>query len=81
MTKMTGEQRRVVLLADSKATPCRGGITGHPGTVKVLLREGWAAGSGPLGWHVTRDGLIAAGLDMDALHAEAMAENIERVTD
>lgn len=77
MTKMTKEQRRIVLLADSKAHPCRGGITGHPGTVNVLLREGWAAGSGPVDWHVTRDGLIAAGVDMDVLHAEAMAENID----
>lgn len=69
MAKMTREQRRVIFDADSKASPCRGAITGHPGTVNVL------------DWRVTRAGLVAAGVDMDALHAEAAAEDRDRDDD
>jgi hypothetical protein len=41
----------------------------------VLVRNGWAI-QGDHGWlNVTTAGLIAAGVDLDAIHAEALVEN------
>lgn len=52
-----------------------GGVDGDPRTVRVLKREGWVGGYFDV---PTRGGLIAAGVDMDVLHAQAMRMDEQR---
>jgi hypothetical protein len=82
MTKMSNPQMNLVLAAHhrpAKVTPygSRGEIVLSSRLVpsgEVLCRNGWAI-QGSHGWlNVTRAGLIAAGIDMDALAAQAADE-------
>lgn len=72
MMKMSKAQRTAILRADDKGPMCRGGFggCGTPSTLGVLHREGWARDG-----YVTLAGLIAAGVDMDAIHGEAIEAN------
>lgn len=69
MKKMTQAQWRAVRGVDG-----RGMATGRENTMRSLEQNGYAYGRFGRWAHVTRAGLIAAGVDMDAIHAEALAE-------
>jgi hypothetical protein len=76
MTKMSKAQRAAILAAENQIKYTPGGAAKRFGMVvagarteHVLRREGWVFG--PFD-QVTRAGLIAAGVDMDAIHAEAL---------
>jgi hypothetical protein len=67
MKKMSGAQRNAILAMWS--APGDTSAFGHARGVtrKILRREGWLSGN-----HYSFAGLIAAGVDMDAIHAEAL---------
>jgi hypothetical protein len=78
MPKMTQAQRIAILKAHNTWNPAhpidsRGMVDAYERTHCVLQRNGWTNGI-----RVTRAGLIAAGADMDAIHAEALDENRTR---
>lgn len=78
MTKMTQAQRTAILDAHERRLRRigrTGGADGDPRVIRVLKREGWVSGyfDSP-----TRAGLIAAGVDMNAIHAEALTEDYAR---
>ncbi len=83
MTKMSNPQRNLILAAHhrpAKVTPygSRGEVV-LPSRLhfsgEVLRRHGWAT-QGNHGWlNVTKAGLVAAGVDMDAIHDDALTEN------
>src|SRR5258705_7508911 len=50
-------------------------------TFDAMVRHGWAVGGSVVTGHVTDAGLIAAGVDMDAIHAEALYEQALREMD
>lgn len=68
MTKMSKTQRTAILAAHAAQGEQRGRIDAYQRTHEALRRSGWEAN----GIHVTRAGLIAAGVDMDALHDDAL---------
>lgn len=84
MAKMTDTQRYVVLSLN-EAPANRGILTANRhSTIKALVANKWA--TYPKSWpsstrrvarsaYVTFKGLIAAGYDIDAVHAEALAEH------
>lgn len=91
MTRMTGPQRRAIL-NQHRSSSIGAALIANTRTVAVLVREGWATyserSSAKLrryykerSAYVTREGLIAAGVDFGALHADALAENARRVPD
>jgi hypothetical protein len=74
MTKMSETQRRAILGAHMVRTtqPGRMGMVIAPyRTLRVLQRNGWVTSEFDL---PTRAGLVAAGIDMDKLHGQALAE-------
>lgn len=79
MTKMTTAQREAILAAHTRVT-WRGRIAPNvrAATYEALKREAWVKNG-----QVTTAGLIAAGVDMDALHADAIEANdaYDRVAD
>lgn len=93
MTKMTKTQRTAILDFHNGVN-AKGNtmIVRHSNTIAALVREGWARRPGGMTKrqaavyppsarrvaYVTRVGLIAAGVDMDAIHTEALAEDFER---
>ena len=89
MTKMSKVQRTAVLDFHNGPTSKGYSLIADPRTITVLIKNGWAT-FGPgvsVAWalrarrrtaHVTTAGLIAAGVDMDAIHAEALAEDRAR---
>lgn len=83
MTQMSKVQRTAILNAHNyPGRKLRGLIMANKRTVAVLLREDWATKwiDDESGW-VTTAGLLAAGVDMDAIHAEALVENTLRECD
>lgn len=77
MTKMSKAQRTAVLVAHRFALRDRyasGTAYANPRTMRVLRREGWTGAYD----QITRAGLIAAGVDMDAIHADALIEDEAR---
>jgi hypothetical protein len=83
MTKMSNPQQNLILAAHHRtAKPSPYGSRGEivlPARLQssgaALVRNGWAI-PGNFGWlNVTTAGLIAAGVDLDAIHVEALAEN------
>lgn len=86
MTKMTKAQRTAILRAHNNGGTeaagtaiywSRGRVRVPRRTADVLAREGWVSGDAL----VTTAGLIAAGVDMDAIHGEAIRENNVRDAD
>lgn len=73
MAKMSKTQRTAILQAhrDRSANRLIGVIYAAPRTLRVLQANHWAQGFDD---QPTRAGLIAAGVDMDALHAQAQAD-------
>jgi hypothetical protein len=83
MTKMSKTQRTAILDFHRGVTAKRHTMIASSRTIAVLIREGWAT-FGPdvkpasmlrarvRAAYVTTAGLIAAGVDMDAIHAEAL---------
>lgn len=86
MVKMTKTQRTAILDFHNGVTSKQyWAIASRARTAAVLVREGWATYPGHVSegaikagrvrtFNVTRAGLIAAGVDMDAIHAEALME-------
>lgn len=90
MTKMSKAQRTAILMAHARRAAHATSRPGHGDwvlapspTVEICVRQGWARRvEGILGDNVARvtpAGLIAAGVDMDALHAEAETEDESRL--
>lgn len=86
MAKMSNPQMNLILAAHNR--PAKVTPYGSRGEVVIssrlfasgeaLRRNGWAM-QGDHGWlNVTTAGLIAAGVDIEALHAEAATENALR---
>lgn len=76
MTKMTQAQRTAILDAHGRHLKRigHGGVSADVRTVKVLRREGFVSTVGPTFDKPTRAGLIAAGVNLDKLHAKALTE-------
>ncbi|MFL6145590.1 MAG: hypothetical protein ACJ72N_27480 [Labedaea sp.] len=73
MTKMSKAQRAAILDAhERRMRRGVGQIIGRASTRAALRRGGWTRSFMDL---PTRAGLIAAGVNMDAIHAEAITEN------
>jgi hypothetical protein len=79
MAKMTEAQRRAILNQHRSASK-GAALIANARTIAVLVREGWAHLSPnermtrPRSAYVTRAGLIAAGVNMDKLCAQARAD-------
>jgi hypothetical protein len=76
MTKMSEAQRTAILYVFENRNDDRVSAwsCGRRNTVESLVRSGWLAAD----YMPTVAGLVAAGVDMDALHGEALAENVDR---
>lgn len=85
MAKMSKAQRTAILDFHNGVTAKGHTLIADSRTIAALIRNGWATfGPGTsVAWalrakrraaYVTRAGLIAAGVDMDALHARALAD-------
>lgn len=88
MTKMTKTQRTAILEAHNAPTVgvdeyfSRGYVHATRPTLAVMRRNGWVTeGRYNRQAPVTTAGLIAVGVDMDAIHAKAIAENTLRNAD
>lgn len=90
MTKMSKTQRIAILDFHNGVTAKGHTMLADARTIRVLVREGWAAlGSNVTPSvarlhkvrvaYVTTPGLVAAGIDMDVIHAQALRMN-ERLT-
>lgn len=90
MTKMSKTQRTAILDFHNGCT-AKGHtmVVRSARTIAVMIREGWATfgpgvrisamlRAGARTAYITRAGLIAAGVDMDALHAAALREDETR---
>lgn len=74
---MSKAQRTAILEAHALKMIGRyhsGVVVARPNTVEVLKREKWISDALARSGYVTRAGLIAAGVDMDAIHTEALNE-------
>lgn len=92
MTKMSKAQRIAILDFHNGVTSKRHTMLASARTVDVLVREGWAKRPEEMTRrlvqqfppsvrrmaYVTTAGLIAAGIDMDAIHTEALIEDFLR---
>lgn len=75
MTKMSKAQRAAALEAHTTVGAPLGMFSGfvRPATFRAMVRNGWAQGASAFGGGVTTAGLIAAGVDMNAIHADALS--------
>lgn len=83
MTKMTQAQRKAALEAHTSTGVPRGmfSLFVRTATFRAMVRNGWAQGVSVFGGNVTTAGLLAAGVDMDAIHGEALYEESVRELD
>lgn len=80
MTKMSETQRIAILdfhngVTDKRYTM----LVRSRRTLDVMVANGWAVRVTAHTGNVTTAGLVAAGVDMDAIHAEALAEHADRL--
>jgi hypothetical protein len=80
MTKMSKTQRTAVLDFHNGVTSKRHTLVAGASTIQALIRNGWAikTSANYRTAYVTTAGLIAAGVDMAAIEAEALDEAAER---
>lgn len=77
VAKMSRAQRTAILEAHASAG--RGTFSVHRETsLDAMVTEGWAVRTATVSGFPTRAGLIAAGIDVEQLHAEARVENLLR---
>jgi hypothetical protein len=83
MTKMSKAQRTAILEAYERKARATGStrpgcFVVRPATLTAMVRNGWAEALSLRVGIYTTAGLIAAGVDMDAIHAEALREDLKR---
>ena len=77
MTKMSKAQRTAILDFHNGVTAKRHTMIANERTIAALVRNGWAIATSARyrTAYVTRAGLLAAGVDLNAIHGEALSIN------